>query len=80
MNNVSCKPCYTLVDHKQEDLAAGKEKEQELQVVLDTTKHVSRAKDQQISSLDKDLQATQKKITVLSEENKKLKMLQKKGK
>ena len=51
-----------------------------MQIVLDTTKHVSRAKDQQISSLEKDLQATQKKVTVLSEENKKLEMLQKKGK
>ena len=64
----------------QEDLAATKEKEQQLQAVLDTTNRVSRAKDQQISSLEKDLQAMQKRITALSEENKELKVLQIKGK
>ena len=40
--------------------------------MLDTTKRVSRAKDQEISRLEIDLQAMQEKVTVLSEENKEL--------
>ena len=41
-----------------------KEKEQ-LQTMLETTKHVSRAKDQQISVLEEELQAKEIKITSL---------------
>ena len=42
--------------------------------MLDTSKRVSRAKDQQISSLKEDLQATQEKMTALREENKELQL------
>ena len=70
---------YHTADSKQGDLAASKEKEQQLQAMLDTRKHVSWAKDQHISSLEEELQAIQMKMTVISKENKELKMLQKKG-
>ena len=59
-----------IADSNQGDLAASKEKKQQLQTMLDTTKHMSRGKDQQISRLEIDLQAVQEKLTVHSEENK----------
>ena len=49
----------TVADCKQEDLAASKE---QLQVELDTTKRVSRAKDQQISCLQEDLWTMEEKM------------------
>jgi len=64
----------TVAERKQGDTAASKEKEQQLQAMLDTSKRVSRAKDQQISSLKEDLQATQEKMTALREENKELQL------
>ena len=64
----------TIAERKQGDTAASKEKEQKLQAILDTTKRVSMAKDQQISNLTVDLQATQEKVTALREENKELQL------
>ena len=64
----------TVAERKQVDTAASKEKEQQLQAMLDTSKRVSRAKDQQISSLKEDLQAIQEKMTALREENKELQL------
>ena len=49
----------TVADRKQEDLAASKE---QLQAELDTTKRVSRAKDQQISRLQEDLWTMEEKM------------------
>ena len=59
----------TVVDCKQEDLTASKEKEQQLQAELDTTKRVSRAKDQQISDLKEELCGIQEKLMALREES-----------
>ena len=60
-----------------------KEKEQ-LQTELDTTKRVSRAKDQQISVLEEELQANEVKMTFLSgqfhQQQRELEMLQQDGK
>ena len=60
------------------------EKEEQLQSELDTTKHVSRAKDQQISVLEQELQANKVKMTSLSDQfhqqQRELEMLQQKGK
>ena len=64
----------TVAERKQEDTAASKEKVQQLQAILDTTKHVSKAKDQQISTLKEDLQAIQEKMTALKKENKELQL------
>ena len=69
----------TIADHKQGDLAAYKEKEQQLQAELD-------GKEQQISSLKEDLQATREMLNALRDESKKgseqkeLMMPQQKGK
>ena len=49
---------YQAVSKKQGDLAASK-KEQQLLAELDSTKHMSRAKDQQISMLEEELKAKQ---------------------
>ena len=61
---------HCIADSNQGNLAASKVKEQQLQTMLDATKHMSRGKDQQISRLEIDLKAMQEKLTVLSEENK----------
>ena len=50
----------TVAERKQADIAESKEKELQLQAMLDTTKHVSRAKDQQILRLEQKLQANMK--------------------
>ena len=55
-----------VADRKQGDLAASK---QQLQAELDTTKRVSRAKDQQISSLKEELRGTQERLTALREDS-----------
>ena len=68
-----------VVDRQQGDLTASKEKEQQLQAELDTTKRVSRAKDQQISDLKEDLCGTQEKLMALREESSEQKEQKMKG-
>ena len=46
-----------------------------LQAELDTTKLMSRAKDQEISDLKEELHGTQKKLLALKEENKQQQMI-----
>ena len=59
-------------------------KEMQLQAVLDTTKCVSRAKDQQISMLEVELQKKEVKMSSLSyhfeQQQRELEMVQQKGK
>ena len=51
---------YKTASKEQGDLAANKKKEkQQLLAELDTTKHMSRAKDQQISMLEEKLKTKQ---------------------
>ena len=57
----------TLADHQEGELASKKVKQ--LQTELDTTKHMSRSKDLQISSLEAKLQAEQEKLSALRHES-----------
>ena len=56
-----CIYLVAVVDNKQKNLIASKEKVQQLQAELDTSKRVSRAKNQQISNLEEGLKMLQKK-------------------
>ena len=77
--------CNIIVIHAYEvSLAASKEREQLLQSELDTTKHASQHKDQQISELEEELQVKLKKMASLTDQLKQhqneLEMLQQKCK
>ena len=58
----------TLADHQEREVAS-KELLKQLQAKLDTTKQMSKGKDQQISSLEAELQAVQEILSALRHEN-----------
>ena len=47
---------HNIAENKEEDLASSKKKEEQLLAELDTIKHISRAKDQQILSLQQQIE------------------------
>ena len=73
-----------LADNKEGYLSASKKKEQQLQSELDETRRMYHVKDQQVSKLEKELQAEQKKTASLTDQfeqqQRELEMLKQQGK